>query len=227
MNPISPIAAVSNTAAAAGGAKTAPSPMKLAFQDAVGGLGECQQCPGGDVFGDDPEERSWRHFSPLHDAEVDRSRGDGVRGVDGDGPRVRGLPRPGGDGAPPHGGAAFEERERGRSDDGREPSERERSTFLHDGPLILGPRALASKGLGRAETREKPAREPFRSGSSEQVGRELRELAALTLREDDVARDLLALELVGRDREPVRRAVDVGVVDLARVPGEDDLRAVA
>ena len=26
------------------------------------------------MFGDDPEERSWRHFSPLHDAEINELR---------------------------------------------------------------------------------------------------------------------------------------------------------
>src|SRR5882724_2779321 len=61
----------------------------------------------------------------------------------------------------------------------------------------------------------------------QQVRRQLGELAALTLGEDDMAAHLLVAERVRRDGQAVRRAVDVRIVDLPRIAGEHDLRPVA
>jgi hypothetical protein len=61
----------------------------------------------------------------------------------------------------------------------------------------------------------------------EKVGRQLGEFAPLALRENDVRSELLTAEALGGDRQAIRSAVDVRVVDLARVAREDDLRAVA
>src|SRR5450432_113832 len=58
----------------------------------------------------------------------------------------------------------------------------------------------------------------------EDVRRELGQRRALALRERDVAREGLALELLDDGREAVRGRVDVGVVNLVRVAREDDLR---
>src|SRR5579871_2889035 len=62
---------------------------------------------------------------------------------------------------------------------------------------------------------------------SEDLGRDRGERAPLGLGEDDVARHLLRLELLGDVREAVRGRVEVRVVDLVRVAREDELRLVA
>src|SRR5436309_799281 len=54
----------------------------------------------------------------------------------------------------------------------------------------------------------------------EQVRGDFGELAALAARQHDVGSDLLTAETIGGDRETVRLAVDVGIVDLARVTRE-------
>src|SRR5262249_42883624 len=66
-----------------------------------------------------------------------------------------------------------------------------------------------------------------RARRSQNVRGKLREVAPFTLCEHDVRRELLTAEAFGGDREAVRCAVDVGVVDLARIAGEHDLRRVA
>src|SRR5438128_12635400 len=88
-------------------------------------------------------------------------------------------------------------------------------------------RSRVAKTQGRSEDSSRVQNWTAENEGSEQVRRQLRQIAPLTLREDDVPGELLAAELVGRDREAVARAVDVRVVDLPRIAGEDDLRPVA
>ena len=80
--------------------------------------------------------------------------------------------------------------------------------------------SLAENG-GRALLRH---HRQYYAGISKKVRRQLCELAPLALREHHVPAILLPLEAVSRDARAVRRVIHVGVVDLVRIAGEDDLR---
>ena len=58
---------------------------------------------------------------------------------------------------------------------------------------------------------------------SQQVGGRFRQLTALTLDQADVRRQFAETEPLDQECEAIGEGVDVGVVDLVRIAGENDL----